>query len=82
MSSPELDLIQQAAIAYLHFVPSLSQEINQSIPSGSSLAVRRSRRREKGWAELCLSAHRIGLEPSVFARQVIQLRNLERRRAR
>ncbi len=74
------ELLNEAAEAFLYFVPSLRDEIESRIPEGTSLEERRSIREKKGWAELCSSAQRAGIEPVDFAKHIVQLRKLELRR--
>ncbi|MDU4255958.1 MULTISPECIES: hypothetical protein [Pseudomonas] len=75
------DFVEKAASAFLYFVPSLADEINLGMPEGTPANRQKAYKLQKGWAELCISAHRAGLEPVEFAKQVIVLRDLERYRA-
>ncbi|MFV3334945.1 hypothetical protein ACNFIA_28795 [Pseudomonas sp. NY15437] len=74
------EFLKEAASAFLYFVPSLRDEIESQIPEGTSLEERRSIQEQKAWAGICSSAQRAGLEPVDFAKHLVQLRKLERRR--
>ncbi|WP_448681350.1 hypothetical protein [Pseudomonas nicosulfuronedens] len=80
MNQQQNEFLTEAASAFLYFVPALKDEIDSRIPGGSTPEERRLLRQKKGWAELCFSAHRVGIEPMEFAKQVVLLRELERRR--
>ncbi|WP_448678994.1 hypothetical protein [Pseudomonas nicosulfuronedens] len=73
------EIVKEASSAFLYFVPSLKDEIDHRIPCGTPPEERRLLRQEKGWAELCFSAHRVGVDPVEFAKQIVMLRELERR---
>ncbi|WP_448682578.1 hypothetical protein [Pseudomonas nicosulfuronedens] len=80
MNEQQNELLKEAASAFLYFVPALKGEIDNRIPGGSTPEERRELRERQGWTELCFSAHRVGIEPMEFAKQVVLLRELERRR--
>lgn len=67
------DLIAAAATAFVSLVPSLAEEIVRSMPGEATEPERLAYVQQKGWAELCLAAKRVNLEPLEFAQQVLQV---------
>lgn len=67
------DLIAAAAAAFVSLVPSLAEEIARSIPDNATEPERVAYFQQKGWAELCLAAKRLNLDPSEFAQQVLEV---------
>ncbi|MFV3330990.1 hypothetical protein ACNFIA_08670 [Pseudomonas sp. NY15437] len=82
MNDSDKELKEAAVAAFLLLVPALAQEIERTIPLGSTPAERHLHRQRKGWAELCESAQRTDIDPLEFARQVVVLYQQERRRSR
>ncbi len=79
MSEDNSQLMEAAVAAFLSLVPALAEEIERSVPIGATAAERLLHRRQKGWAELCHSAQRTGIDPLEFARQVVRLGEEDRR---
>lgn len=67
------ELIAAAAAAFVSLVPSLAEEIARSIPDNATEPDRAAHFQQKGWAELCLAAKRLNLEPLKFAQQVLEV---------
>lgn len=79
MEDRDLELMEAAVTAFLCLVPALAEQIEQSVPVGSTRAERNLHRQQKGWAELCHSARRTGVDPMEFARQVILMHRQDQR---
>lgn len=73
VSDRDKELMEAAVSAFLYLVPALAEEIDRRIPVGSTAAEQRLHRQQKGWAELCHSANRSGIDPIEFARQVVAM---------
>lgn len=73
MEKYDPDLIAAAATAFVSLVPSLVEEIARSIPDEATEPERLAHLQQKGWAELCLAAKRLNLEPLEFAQQVLEV---------
>lgn len=79
MEDCDLELMEAAVTAFLCLVPALAEQIEQSVPAGSTRAERNLHRQQKGWAELCHSAHRTGVDPMEYARQVVAVHRQDQR---
>ncbi|HGN1512498.1 MULTISPECIES: hypothetical protein [Pseudomonas] len=77
MEKYDADLIAAAAIAFVSLVPALAEEIAHTIPDEATEPERLEYFRQKGWAELCLVAKHLNLEPLEFAHQVLEVHQLE-----
>ena len=72
MAQGDLDLAK-AATAFVSLVPSLAQEIGRCIPQEATEPERLAYVQQKGWAELCLTAKRLNLDPLKFAQLVLEV---------
>lgn len=73
MNRSEVELIKGAATAFVALVPSLAEEIERSIAPHATEAERQAFVQQKGWADLCLAAKRLNVDPLEFARQVLKV---------
>ncbi|MBG6290058.1 hypothetical protein I5I61_21595 [Pseudomonas nitroreducens] len=80
MEDRDKEFMKAAVTAFLCLVPALAEEIEQGVPAGSTRAERDLHRQQKGWAELCQSARRAGIEPMEYARQVVILHRSDQRK--
>lgn len=80
MEDYDKDLMDAAVAAFLCLVPALAEEIELGVPNGSTRAERDLHRQQKGWAELCQSARRAGIEPMEYAKHVVILHRSDQRR--
>lgn len=80
MEERDKETMEAAVTAFLCLVPALAEEIEQSVPAGSTRTERNLYRQQKGWAELCHSARRTGIDPMEYARQIILLHRHDQRR--
>ncbi|WP_447754568.1 hypothetical protein [Pseudomonas nicosulfuronedens] len=77
MVDHEFEFRIEAVAALISLVPTVAEEIEQSISVDSTEAARIVQRQEKGWEILCAEAKQRNLHPTAFAEQVIALYQID-----
>lgn len=77
MQNYDEHLVNIATTALLAYVPSLAEEVEQSVPLGATKDVQMEHRKLRTWVVLCQSARQLGVPAADFARQILTLREIE-----